>query len=188
MGKIVRVENRKTTEAIITMQRNLFAFLSVLFFVTTLATTSIALRNRTLTFFKAPELELNLAEAKSQGEFLAHLILNRFQASIENIQEQLQPWVAPSYYFELSKHMRKQSQEMLNHGTDFEWYLSESTIEQLDPKHVRIYLKGTVAEYLPLQDEKKQLVQEEPCTFSMDMEQRHGKLLLNNFKKEKGSS
>jgi hypothetical protein len=70
------------------------------------------------------------------------------------------------------------------HGTDFEWQLLESTAEQLDSNNVRIYLKGNVSEYLTIQDEKKQLVQEEPATFVMDLIRKNGKLLLNNLSKE----
>ena len=73
---------------------------------------------------------------------------------------------------------------MENNGTDFEWSLEESTIEQLDKDTVRTYLKGTLSAYLPMQDGKKQLVQEEPAIFVMDLKHNNGKLLLNNFTKD----
>jgi hypothetical protein len=162
-------------------------FLSILLLLTTIASTSIALRNKSLTFFKAPEALLDISAAQSQGEFLAHLILNRTQTSIGQREQQLQPWVSPSYVFDLNKELRKQEQEMIAHGTDFEWSLVESTVEQLDSKNVRVYLKGNVSEYLQIQDEKKQLVQKEPTTFVMDLTHKNGKLLLNNLSKESKS-
>ena len=76
---------------------------------------------------------------------------------------------------------------MIAHGTDFEWSLVESTVEQLDSKNVRVYLKGNVSEYLQIQDEKKQLVQKEPTTFVMDLTHKNGKLLLNNLSKGENS-
>ena len=180
----MKVSTKHKTESMIIMQRNMLFFLSIVLLLTTIASTSIALRNRTLTFFKAPEAVLDLPAAKAQGEFLMHLILNRTQTSIGQIEQQLEPWVSPSYVFALNKELRKQTQEMTAHGTDFEWQLLESTAQQLDSNNVRIYLRGNVSEYLTIQDEKKQLVQEEPTTFVMDLTHKNGKLLLNNFSKE----
>ena len=71
----MKISTKHKTESMLIMQRNLFFFLSILLFLTTVASTSIALRNKSLTFFKAPEVELDILAAKSQGEFLAHLIL-----------------------------------------------------------------------------------------------------------------
>lgn len=180
----MKISTKHKTESMLIMQRNLFFFLSILLFLTTVASTSIALRNKSLTFFKSPEVELDILAAKSQGEFLAHLILNRSLTSHAQREQQLDPWVAPAYSFELSRELRKQQEEMLNHRTDFEWQLLESTAEQLDSCNVRIYLRGNVSEYLAIQDEKKQLVQEEPTTFVMDLTHKNGKLLLNKFRKE----
>lgn len=180
----MKVSTKHKTESMIVMQRNMLFFLSIVLLLTTIASTSIALRNRTLTFFKAPEALLDLSAAKAQGEFLTHLILNRTQTSIGQIEQQLESWVSPSYVFVLNKELRKQTQEMIAHGTDFEWQLLESTVEQLDSNNVRIYLRGNVSEYLQIQDEKKQLVQEEPATFVMDLVHKNGKLLLNNLSKE----
>jgi hypothetical protein len=180
----VKVETKKTTESILTMQRNLFIFVSVLFFLTTLASTGIAMRNKTLTFFKEPSLEIDLTAAKTHGEYLAHLILNRSLLSMEQQNHTLKPWVAPAYAFTLQEHLQRQQEEMQHDGTDFEWALEDSTVEQLDRETVRAYLKGRLAAYLPLQDGKKQLVQEEATTFVLDLKKSNGKLLLNNFTKD----
>ena len=180
----MRVETKKTTESILTMQRNLFVFVSILFFLTTLASTGIAMRNKTLTVFKEPEMNIDLSAARTHGEYLAHLILNRSLTSIGQQNHILKPYIAPSYAFTLNEHLQKQQVEMENNGTDFEWSLEESTIEQLDKDTVRTYLKGTLSAYLPMQDGKKQLVQEEPTIFVMDLKQKSGKLLLNNFTKD----
>lgn len=129
-------------------------------------------------------MEIDLPAAKTHSEYLAHLILNRSLLSIKQQNHTLKPWVSPSYAFTLQQHLQRQQEEMENNGTDFEWSLEDSTIEQLDRDTVRAYLKGTLAAYLPLQDGKKQLVQEEPTTFVMDLKKSNGKLLLNNFTKD----
>ena len=180
----MRVETKKTTESILTMQRNLFVFVSVLFFLTTLASIGLAMRNKTLTVFKPPERDIDLPAAMAHGEYLAHLILNRRLKVAEEQSRILKPYIAPSYAFTLNEHLQKQQLEMQNNGTDFDWSLIDSTIEPLGKDTVRAYLKGTLRAYLPIQDGKKQLVQEELATFVMDMEKRNGKLLLNNFRKE----
>ena len=177
----MKVETKKTTESILTLQRNLFVFVCVLFFLTTLASTGIAMRNKTLTVFKEPELNIDLLAAKAHGEYLAHLILNRSLKSIEQQNHILKPYITPSYAFTLNEHLQRQQVEMQNNGTDFEWSIEESSIEELGKDTVRVYLKGTLSAYLPMQDGKKQLVQEEPATFVMDLKQKSGKLLLNNF-------
>lgn len=74
----MKVSTKRKTESMIVMQRNMLFFLSIVLLLTTIASTSIALRNRTLTFFKAPDVELDVSAAKTQGEFLAHLILETF--------------------------------------------------------------------------------------------------------------
>ena len=180
----MQVEIKKTTESILTMQRNILFFLSCFLLVTTVASTGIAFRNKSITFFKAPDFAIELYSAKEQAEFLTHLILQRSLNTMGQQNQTLKPWVAPSYAFALNDHLKKQQLEMQKNGTDFEWSLEESTIEQLAEDTVRAYLKGTLAAYLPLQDGKKQLVQEEPATFVMDLKKSNGKLLLNNFTKD----
>lgn len=180
----MKISTKRKNESMLLMQRNLFFFLSIFLLLTTLASTSLALRNKTMTFFKAPEIKLDLQASRSQAEFLAHLILNRSSNDHPSKNASLMPWVAPSYSFKLRENLKKQEQEAINSRIDFEWVLSESIGEQLNPSNVRVYLKGNLSAYLPIQDGKKQLVQEEFSTFVMDLKHNSGKLLLNKFTKE----
>lgn len=180
----MKTETKKSSIAMIMMQRNLLFFMCIFFFMTTLALTVIAVRKESITLFQAPETKLDLTGAKSQAEFLSHLILNRSSLSAQEQDTSLLPWVDPPYSFEFKKHLIQMAKQMEENQINFEWSLLDSTIEKVNDHIVRVYLNGNLALYLPVQDQKKQLVQEECATFVMDLSLKNGKLLLNNFNKE----
>jgi hypothetical protein len=180
----VKTETKKSSIAIIMMQRNLLFFMCIFFFVTTLAVTILAVRKESITLFQAPEVKLDLSGAKAQAEFLSHLILNRSVLNAKEQDEHLLPWIDPIYSFDFKKHLKRMSKQMEENQITFEWTLLDSTLEKLDDFAVRVYLNGNLSLYLPLQDQKKQLVEEELATLVMDLSLKNGKLLLNNFNKE----
>ncbi len=178
-------EIKKSSLAILVMQRNLLFCLCFFLLVTTLCLTIAITRTQSITLFKSPESKLELPLAKSQGEFLAHLILNR---SLSNSQEQneiLFPWVDPAFLFSLKQGLEEQKEEMERNFTTFEWNLLDSTIEKLEHTHVRVFLKGTLSVYLPINQGKKQLIQEEKNSYILDLKLKNGKLLLTHFRKDK---
>lgn len=180
----MKTETKKTSIAMIMMQRNLLFFMCIFFFMTTLALTVITVRKESITLFQEPETKLDLPGSKSQAEFLSHLILNRSSSSAQEQDNTLLPWVDPPYSFEFKKHLIQMAKQMEENQINFEWSLLDSTIEKVNDHMLRVYLNGNLALYLPVQDQKKQLVQEERATFVMDLSLKNGKLLLNNFNKE----
>ena len=101
----MKTETKKTSIAMIMMQRNLLFFRCIFFFMTTLALTVIAVRKESITLFQEPKTKLDLPGAKSQAEFLSHLILNRSSSSVREQDNILLPWVNPPYSFEFKKHL-----------------------------------------------------------------------------------
>lgn len=179
----MKTEVKKSSLAMLVMQRNFLLCLSLFLLVTTLCLSLVALRRESITLFKAPETKLDLSGAQSQGEFLTHLILNRSLASASSQNDTLYPWIDPSYLFTLKQSLEQQKQEMERTHTTFEWTLLDSTIESLDNAHVRIFLEGMLSAYLPIQEGKKQLIQQEKTAYILDLHLKNGKLLLTHFRK-----
>lgn len=174
---------KETSLSILVMQRNVLFVVCLLLLLSTLALTVVSLRKESITFFEAPELSLDLEEAKKQGEFLAHLLLHRSSHTQKESEETLLAWVDPSFIFSLKEGLKKDREEMQKNHIFFAWTLSDSAVEKLDPFHVRVFVKGILSLYLPIQQGKKQLMQEEEKTYVLDLALKNGKLLLVNFQK-----
>ena len=179
----MKAEVKKSSLSILVMQRNLLFFVCVFLLLISLSITVVAVRTQSITFFKAPEVRLDLQGAQSQGEYLAHLILSRNPKNIKEQNTNLFSWVDPAFVFKLREGLQSHGREVQRNNTSFEWALLDSAVELLDKSHVRVFLKGTLSAYLPIQGGKKQLIQEETTAYILDLNLKNGKLLLSNFRK-----
>lgn len=176
-------EVKKSSLAILVMQRNLLFCICFFLLITTLSLVVVSMRTESITLFKEPEMKLNLEEAQTQGEFLAHLILSRNAATTKGQNSNLLPWIDPAFTFKLLEGLKIQQQEIERDNTSFDWTLLDSVVEKLDTNNVRVFLSGNLAVYLPIQGGKKQLIQQEKSTYVLDLKLKGGKLLLSNFRK-----
>ena len=175
---------KKSSLAQLVMQRNLLLFMCILLFFTTLALTVLATRQKTITLFETPKTTLDLKGAESQAQFLTYLILNRSKRNIQEQEATLYHWVDPQFVIPLKTALQKFQNEIEENGSNFEWTLQDSILDKLDETHVRVFLKGTLSLFLPIQNNQKQLVNEEQCTYLVDLILKNGKLLLKDFHKE----
>jgi len=179
----MKTEVKKSSLAMLVMQRNLLFCICIFLLFITLSLTVVATRKESITFFKSPETKLDLQGAQSQGEFLAHLILNRDALSASEQNRSLLQWIDPAFTFKLFEGLKHQQQEIENNRASFEWTLIHGTLEPLDSSNVRIFLSGSLAVYLPIQAGKKQLIEQEKSTYILDLTLKNGKLLLKSFRK-----
>lgn len=179
----MRNEAKRSSLSMLVIQRNILFFTAVALLIMGLFLGVAAFRTQSITLFKAPETKIDLLGAESQGQFLTHLLLNKSLSTSKEQNKSLLSWVDPMFSFKLNRDLQKQTKDMEESQTSFEWALLDSAVESLGEKTVRVFLRGNLSSYLPIQNGKKQLIQSEESSFILDLNLKNGKLLLSNFRK-----
>ncbi|MEM7174344.1 MAG: TraE/TraK family type IV conjugative transfer system protein [Chlamydiota bacterium] len=179
----MKKEIAKSAQAFLVLQRNLFLFIAVVFFFSTIALSIVALKKETITLFEKPKQKIDAHSIEQKAAYVAHLVLQRSPATWMAQDRVLLEEAAPSFLSPFRTFLKQAYEQMKKEQKSFDWVLKDTAIDLSDPLHPKVFLEGNLKAYIPSHNGEKQLVEEHSKSYLVEFVVENGKCLLAGFSK-----
>lgn len=171
----------KSAQSLLVLQRNLFLFIAVIFLLSTLSLSIVAIKKETITLFEKPKLKIDAHSIEQKAAFIAHLVLQRSPATWTAQDRVLLEETAPSFLSPFRAFLKQGYDKMMAEQKSFDWHLQESAIDLSDPVRPKVFLTGELKAYIPSHKGEKQLVETRSKSYVVEFVIEEGKCLLTAF-------